>query len=140
MDRAETLYFSESCPIVHFASISYAPFHSLTFIIKLDTVSMSIGIFGGYQGIAEVYSKVLESASAVGKIKQESKQLGVICIRTPLKFFPPMNPLDLRITLKKKDQDTYLVSSNADSFDGAVGLGSPVKVINKTLAELSARL
>jgi hypothetical protein len=87
-----------------------------------------------------IYNKLLESAQAVGKIKQESKQLGAISVRTSMKLFPPTNAVNLRITLKSKDQETCLISFNADSLDGVAGFGSPGKIIDKLIKELSDRI
>lgn len=89
----------------------------------------------------DVYALVKESAVMVGKLKQELKVNGTIVVKTRMKFFPsPINAVKLIITVKEMEPNVCSIRFTAQCYDGAIGLDSPNRVLEKVYAELFRRI
>lgn len=88
----------------------------------------------------KVFEAVVESARAAGTIKQTNPNMGFVSVKIPLRMFPPSNPVNLKITVKSKDDETCVICFSADSLDGVVGLGSCGKAIDRIVDELASRI
>lgn len=80
--------------------------------------------------VDKVFDACLKAANEIGSVKQNSKAFGSISVKTPMKMFPPTNPVNLKIAVIPQDGGC-MIRCNGDSVDGAVGLGSVGKIIDK---------
>lgn len=87
----------------------------------------------------KVFSACEQAANSIGKVKQSSKNLGTISVRTPMKMFPPQNPMNLKISVIEQDKGCTILC-DSEGFDGTVGLGSAGKVIDSFHKELDKYL
>lgn len=88
--------------------------------------SSDIFVRGTYE---KIFDACLKAGNAVGKIKQSSKNLGAITIKTPMKMFPPKNPMTLRVSVIEQEGGCG-ISCKCEGFDGTVGFGSAGKDID----------
>ena len=89
--------------------------------------------------IDEVFNAIVKTGHTVGKVKETSKIAKYIVIRTPMRFFPPVNAATVRVSLKKIDSNQTEISFHSDSFDGTIGFGSAGKAIDAIIMGLEDR-
>ena len=87
-----------------------------------------------------IYDAIIKSAKTVGNVTQENRNMGFVSLKTPMKLFPPINSVNLKITIKKSNDENYTVKFDADSLDGLAGMGSCGKIIDKFIQDLSSRI
>ena len=88
----------------------------------------------------EAFSAIVYAGAEVGKVKAQSKLAGYVVVRTPMKLWPPRNPVTVRVSVKKVGDAKTEISFQSDSFDGAVGFGSAGKAIDGIIKTLDRRL
>lgn len=88
--------------------------------------SSDIFVRGTYD---KIFDACVQAGEAIGKVKQSSKNLGAITVKTPMKMFPPKNPMTLRISVVEQEGGCS-ISCKSEGFDGEIGLGSAGKDID----------
>lgn len=79
--------------------------------------------------LENTFDACLKAAGTIGRVIQSNSVLGSISIRTPMRLFPPANPVNFKISVIPKD-DGCMIVCNGDSVDGLVGFGSVSKAID----------
>ena len=84
------------------------------------------------------YDTILEILEEISNVKTKNKTTGVISGATPLKMFPPQNPVKYNFSISKNNDNTKLIMS-FDCFDGSVGFNSVSRFEENFLNKLNDR-
>jgi hypothetical protein len=85
----------------------------------------------------DIFNSCVSAGETVGNVTQKNKSMGFISVKTNRSWFPPCNPVSLRISVKAKDTTTCNISCSAQCIDGLVGVGSCGKAIDAFINALS---
>lgn len=91
--------------------------------------------------VDKIFSTIVEVGKEIGRIKTESKSMGHIIIKCPMKLFPPINPATLDVIITKKNEDTTNLKISCNSnYDGIIGLSSASRWQEKLIDGIEKRL